>query len=457
MKKCLVVTGLAGILVGAAFIGADSPRGAASPPDKLEIRVEPAMALMGTPFSLTISGLRAGEQATLEASSTDKRGRLWRSEAVFSANERGRIDVAASAPVSGSYDVADIFGPLWSMKPPATPGKRSASYANDEVDGWSVEFSVRDPSGRSASALLRRVYQMPGDALVRVPLDEKGLRGFLYYPAKGGPFQGVLLLGGSNGGLYEWLAQAMASRGFAVLTLAYFNYPGLPAELVEIPLEYFHQAVAWMKEQPAIRPGRLELVGGSKGGELVLLLASRYDDFNAVVAWTPAAHAWEGLSQKYFNKDYAPRSSWSFAGQPLPFLEFKARPEDKQKELSGELDSYVALHNRALTENGPDLLEKAAIPVERINAPILLITGTEDHTWPAADFCRAITARLKKAGFAREVRHISHPGAGHGSFLPYLITAATAPINGGGDRANASAGFDSWKETIAFLEKYRGR
>jgi dienelactone hydrolase len=409
---------------------------------------------MGTPFSITISGLKPGERVTLKARTTDKRGRLWQSSAVFSASDEGTVDVSTSVPVSGSYSVADVFGPLWSMKPPETQGQRPASFANDEVNGWEVEFSAVDSSGLAASAFLRRVYQMPGQGLVRVPLEKDGMRGFLYYPAEGGPFPGVLLLGGSGGGLYEWLAQAMASNGFAVLTLAYFNYPGLPSELVEIPLEYFFRAVAWMKVQPVIRADRLGLAGGSKGGELALLLASQLGDFQAVVAWTPAAHVWEGITMKFFSPEYLPVSSWSLNGRALPFISFKFLPEEREKEKNGQLNSYIPAHKRSLAEADASSLEKALIPMEKIKAPLLLISGTEDQTWPADEFCREIVARLRNAHFPYEVKHVSHQDAGHMSFLPYLITANTAPISGGTDRANAAAGFDSWRELIAFLRKH---
>jgi dienelactone hydrolase len=448
------------LLLTSLVRGDAGPLGPAGPPPRsspLSVQVRPEVAIMGTPFTLMISGLNPKEQVTVEARSTDRRGRSWQSAAVFEASASGTVDISAQAPVSGSYAATDVLGLLWSMKPTPSNDKRPPSYAQDEVNGWTVDFTARESLGRFALARLRRVYQMPGQGLVRVPLDQDGMAGFLYYPAKGGPFPGVLILGGSNGGLYEWLAQAFASEGFAALTLAYFNYPGQPAELVEIPIEYFAKATAWLKAQPNVDPRRLGLVGGSKGGELALLVASRADDFRAVIAWTPAAHAWEGLSQKYFSPDYVPRSSWSFQGKPLPFVEFKARPEDKEKEMKGELDSYVALHKRSLAENDPAVLERAAIPVEKIRAPLLLVTGTLDQTWPADEFCREIAAKLREAGFPYELKHVSHKDAGHGSFLPYLITANTAPINGGTDRANAAAGFDSWKETIAFLRKHLGR
>jgi dienelactone hydrolase len=420
----------------------------------LRIDLSPATALMGTPFSFTVSGLKPGERVVIKGSTVDSKGRAWNSQAEFLASARGTIDLAQQAPVSGSYSGADVFGLLWSMRPPETPGQRPPSYAADETNGWTVDFIATDSAGNTAAVRLLRVYQMPGEGLVRIPLRQDGMIGFLYCPAKGGPFPGVIILGGSGGGLYEWLAQAVASNGFAALTLAYFKYADLPAELVEIPLEYFHKAAAWLKARPEVRADRIGLAGGSKGGELALLLASRYDDFQAVVGWAPGAHSWEGHSRKYFAPDYIPVASWSAGGKPLPFISFKATPEDKAKEIKGELRSFIEMHHVALAQAGPDLIEQASIPVERIRAPLLLVSGTLDQTWPADEFCREILGRLEKAQFPYEVRHVSNPNAGHMSFLPFLITANTAAINGGEDRANAVAGFRSWKELLDFLRRH---
>jgi dienelactone hydrolase len=104
------------------------------------------------------------------------------------------------------------------------------------------------------------------------------------------------------------LAQAFAANGFAALTLAWFRYQGLPRELVEIPLEYFDRAAAWMEAQPEVRAGGLGLIGGSKGGEAALIAASRNSAFRAVVAMTPAAHMWEGHTLRFFSPEYIPVS-----------------------------------------------------------------------------------------------------------------------------------------------------
>ena len=420
----------------------------------LKISASPSVALYGEPFSVRVTGLRPGERAAIKASSRDGRGKDWEATVFFEADASGAVDVGRHAPVSGSYEGADIFGLLWSMKQADPDSKKPTRYIDDEVNGWTVDYTVTDEAGATASTRLRCVFQRPGRPLVRVPLETDGLYGFLYHPAQGGPFPGVIILGGSNGGLYEWLARAFASNGFAALTIAYFGYRDLPAELVEIPLERFPNAVAWLKSQPAVRSDRIGLVGGSKGGELAMLLASRYDDYRAVVGWTPAAHVWEGLSQKFFSQDYQPLSSWSINGKGLPFMAFKASAEDKAREFRGEIDSFIPFHKDSMARSDPAAIERARIPVEDIKAPILLISGTDDHTWPAGEFCEVIVATLKKSGFPYEVKHVSHEGGGHQSFLPYFVTNGHGGISGGTPRVDAKSGYISWAETIAFLHRH---
>jgi dienelactone hydrolase len=157
---------------------------------------------------------------------------------------------------------------------------------------------------------------------------------------------------------------------------------------------------------------------------------------------------------KFFSPEYTPRSSWAFNGRALPFVKFVYLQEEKEKEQKGELRSFIAAHHRSLAQADPVLLEKAAIPVEKIKAPILLISGTDDQTWPADEFCREIAARLQKANLPFELKAISHKGGGHMSFLPYLITANRGGTSGGSPQVDAKAGFISWGETISFLQKH---
>jgi dienelactone hydrolase len=325
-----------------------------------------------------------------------------------------------------------------------------------------VDLTATNSVGTTATTRFRCVFQRPGEALVRIPLEQDGLRGFLYYPADGGPFPGLIILGGSEGRLFEGWAQAFAGNGFAALSLAWFAYPGLPEELVEIPLEYFDRAAAWMKAQPKVKAGGIGLIGGSKGGEAALLAASRNSDFRAVVAMTPAAHMWEGHTLRFFTPDYKPVSSWSLGGRPLPYIPFKATPEEKELERKGELASFVKFFREGLAQADPAMVQKAAIPVEKIAGPILLISGTDDRIWPAQDFCAAILTRLKEARFPYEVKYLSIEKGGHSSCLPFLVTANRGLLidgdpSGGSPQADARGGYRSWAEILAFLHRHLDR
>ncbi len=429
---------------------------------ELKIVATPSIALYGEPFSWKVSGLRPGERVTVRAASKDARRMAWESEAVFEADASGGVDLGVQAPVAGGYGEADVFGLLWSMKPTGPESGKPIAYRNDGINGWTVDLTAVDSAGATATTRFRCVSQRPGEALVRVPLEQDGLKGFLYYPAEGGPFPGVILLGGSEGGLLETWARTLAANGFASLTLAWFGYPGVPDELVEIPLEYFDRAAEWMKSHPKVKAGGLGLMGGSKGGEAALLAASRNRAFRAVVAMTPAAHMWEGHTMRFFSPDYKPVSSWSLGGSPLPYIPFKVTSAEKEMERKGELGSFVSFFRDGLAQADPQLVDKAAIPVEKIAAPILLISGTDDRIWPAGEFCAMITARLKKAGFPREVRHVIIEGGGHSSCMPFLITANRGLLidgdpSGGSPQADARGGYRSWAETIAFLHRHLDR
>lgn len=50
---------------------------------------------------------------------------------------------------------------------------------------------------------------------------------------------GVVDLYGTAGGLVEYRAALLASHGFVVLALAYFNFDDLPSGLDQLHVEYF--------------------------------------------------------------------------------------------------------------------------------------------------------------------------------------------------------------------------
>jgi outer membrane protein assembly factor BamB/dienelactone hydrolase len=220
-----------------------------------------------------------------------------------------------------------------------------------------------------------------------------------FYPASESGRPGVLVLGGSSGGIPTELAQIARKSGCAVLALAYFGEHGLPHELEMIPLEYFQQPVEWLLNSGKTDPRSLVIVGWSKGAELALLLAARDRRIRGVVAISPSSVAWAGILR---NWERTPSSSWSSGGKPVPFV-----PYTKTKESGSLLEMY----NHSL-DTAVDL-DEAVIPVEKIEGPVLLISGGRDSLWPAERMANAICDRAKKKGCQFTFRHLCFPHGGH--------------------------------------------
>lgn len=269
-----------------------------------------------------------------------------------------------------------------------------------------------------------------------------------YYPgagpeAGGGRRPAILLLGGSEGGLgaaADGQARLLAREGFTVLALAYYRLPGQPQRFELIPLETFTHALDWLKAHEGVDPARLAIMGTSKGAEAALLVASRRSDIGAVVAAVPSQVAWQG-----FDWSFAPvnTSSWSEGGKPVPYLPIKT--------VGWNGDIY-----------GPSLAEaarhpEAAIPVERIAAPVLLLCGEEDKLWPSCPMARAVKARRDEAAGALATTLLAYPDAGHFGVGPALPEGRDVPamitMFGGSAEGNVAARADGWPRTIAFLKQ----
>jgi hypothetical protein len=66
-----------------------------------------------------------------------------------------------------------------------------------------------------------------------------------------------------------------------------------------------------------------------------------------------------------------------------------------------------------------DAAAAAAIPVERIGGPVLLISSTGDEMWPATRMSRRLISRLEANGFAHPHRHVEVAG-GHTAVVDHF-------------------------------------
>jgi dienelactone hydrolase len=444
LSLALVVLLVAGPGVSRSFTETPSPN----------LRVTPEAGLLDESISIRASGLLAFEQVTLQATAVDTANRTWRSTATFVADQNGELDPAVRPSFQGSYTGVDAMGLFWSMQPELEPSGNDrpggvVPFARPTSGSFRVRIELTRESGQmAASGETERLITAPGVRVTEV--REAGLTGRLYEPAGAGRHPAVVVLPGSSGGVPNFIAPTLASRGYAVLLLGYFNAQGRPPNLIEIPLEYFARAFAWLKSRPSVAPGKLAVLGISRGGELALLLGATFPEVNAVVAHVPSHVVWEGVDARARvggdGRFAAPgKSAWTYHGQPLPFVRKTVAPDRLTRYPLASIDMMNPAARPA------DEISRAAIPVERTRGPILLTSGTGDLVWPSTTMAEAVVERLRRNKYRFKFEHLRYPHAGHAFFWePNMPTYSTYPL-GGTAEINAHAAADCWPKVLRFL------
>ena len=218
--------------------------------------------------------------------------------------------------------------------------------------------------------------------------------------------QPLIVAFGGGGGGNDWSRDYMKGKrdtlikkGYAVLAIGYFRYEGAPKELDRISLNAISDTIMSIAKSHKIDANKIALIGGSKGGELVLNLASRYIQFKAVIAMSTShvsfpANTWSTNT-----------SSWMYNGKEVPYV--PATLETISPAIKGDL--FYAFSTML---QDTEAVKKAEIPVENIKGPILILSGKADAQWPSTSMSNKITERLNTNKFTFYNKHIALNG-GH--------------------------------------------
>lgn len=417
----------------------------------IHLDVTPLRSLIDESVAIRVSGLAPGQMVKLWARARDANNEDWASSASFVADSDGQIDVTTQQPIAGSYRKVDPMGLFWSMRP---VNKTSpALFLTEPRKPVEIELIAEMNGTTIGGVRLERCFAAPG--VVGEPVQEQGLVGAFYHPADPGPYPAIMILSGSDGNIRENQAALLASHGFAALTLRYFGAEGLPKNLVHIPLEYFETAIRWLQAQRMVNGKKLGVIGLSRGGELALLLGATFPAIKAVVACSPS-----GLVQAGIERRYA-RSAWTYHGKPLqqavvrwtPFLWFKLMWQFIRQQAFPMRDMFLTeLKDRKH-------LDEAAIHVEDIQGPILLISGDDDKMFPSTLFSALIMQRLAEHHHPHADQHLHYQGAGHFVSFPYgypylppFVKRVQGLAVGGTVEDTAASLADSWPKILAFFE-----
>ncbi|XP_025911211.1 bile acid-CoA:amino acid N-acyltransferase [Apteryx rowi] len=408
-----------------------------------ELTVTPPSSLADRPVRVRVRGLAPSQLVTLLASLTDERGVRFQARAFYRADGDGEVDAERHAALGGDFAGVWPMGLFWFLRPDALFQRL---VKRDVAGGpFRVRLEVFDalrlvtgPEDQPlAACTAERWYVGPG--VQRAPVREGRVRGALFLPPGAGPFPGVIDMFGGAGGLIEFRAGLLASRGFAVLALAFFAYDDLPRALAELDLEYFEEAADLLLRHPKVRGPGLGVIGVSKGAEVALAMAAFLPQVAATV-WI--------------------NGTASLHGTPLLYKDVRIPPIPYYPERL-VLTELGALDNASVFGDPRDPAHSgSAIPVEKVRGKVLFVVGEADRNFNSKLFAELATARMRKDSY----RLLCYPGAGHlieppGSPLCSIsgIRGSPMPVLWGGEpQPHARAQEHSWQEIIRFLELHLG-
>ncbi len=210
-----------------------------------------------------------------------------------------------------------------------------------------------------------------------------------------------------------------------------------------------------------VRPahGFVAISGQSRGGELVLLLGATFpEEVSAVVAYVPGAvvHSGQNAADPKIGRE---GPTWLLGGKPLPHVWENNRTASWKPFDEGPAPHR---HERAILTalQDPEAVARARIPVERIQGPVMLLSATDDGSWPSSLYSGMVRDKLAEVGHPHEVRWLDFQDGGHLIVFPYVPTTQMVyahPVSGmistsgGNPRDNARADEASWAGVLQFL------
>jgi dienelactone hydrolase len=396
--------------------------GQAGQSGQVAIAVSAPTALADQAISISVTGLATGQRITIAAQAVDDAHRVWRAQATYTAGQHGEVNLTSALPAAGTYPSADGMGLFWSMT--TLPGESGNEYFTpaqpQSQPSFPVRLTVTSDGKLLASRTVTRYWMASGETARVLTLKADRVAGVLFLPRPGtARHPGVLVFGGAEGGMSQtFTAALLAAHGYPALTVAYFDWPGLPDQLQRIPLEYFVTAGRILASQPGVDPSHLLVMGYSRGSEAALLLADHFPGlFHGAIVYSPSS-------------DVNPAENTALA------------------YISGV---------PAWTLGGKGVWP-APIPVNDVSGPVLAIAGDSDALWNSGPSADQISSELDVDRSPYRHQALVYLNAGHGvGTFPYQpIGTAALQALGGTRAADVAAQRASWTAVLGQLAQLSG-
>lgn len=359
--------------------------------------IVPSTALpFDQPVPLRVEGCAPLDVVDVRTRLTDRQGRPWEAWARFAAQADGTVDPGRDSPLEASYFGFDPVGMLWSMAPLAPQSEPFEL----EPGPTRMQVSATNPHEEPCQADVTRLVGQPGE-----PFGP----GELF---RGQAGQGAVLLLGSQGVPREGAAM-LAQHGFTCWALA------LPAR--PVPLEWLGERLAELARDH----DQVRLCATGRAGEYALLAATLRPRLDALAICSGSGLAFA--------------DSWL----GVPGIEVDLTQRKRRQREAYE----AAVADRERRDVG-------RIPVEKIEAPLLFVSGQQDGYWPASAFSELAMQRLRKLGQEFPAEHVTFEQAGHllgpERGIPHRPTGFLADL-GGRPAHQAQAQRASWEKLLSFF------
>lgn len=253
----------------------------------------------------------------------------------------------------------------------------------------------------------------------------------------------IVVFGGSEGECEQWFGERYAPLGYEVLCLYFFGKENQPSKLSKVSIDFFEEALTYLNH-----PDDLCVYGVSKGAELALLLATRYDCIDHVILNEPSSHIFPGMKIS--------ESAWTYHGKQLQTASIPKQAylptlgfffDLLIKKPTGCIKSYDAIMEYQKNIN------IGRIPVEDIkdDVDILMFAATDDRMWPSV-----LMANIIKEHKPTNTEIILLEGAGHMFYVDCLLLETNGCIvyTGGTIEKNKEANTIFQQEIESHLAKW---
>nr|XP_046229577.1 acyl-coenzyme A thioesterase 1 [Scatophagus argus]XP_046229578.1 acyl-coenzyme A thioesterase 1 [Scatophagus argus] len=405
---------------------------------QIRLRILPSVrCLFDKPVQIKVEGLPPHKPVELRSKHVDDRGVNFKASALYKADEIGQVDVCRAPSLRGSYTGVEPMGLFWAMAP-ETPHSKLTKKTVLSPTLVEIEAVSGETGELLASETNERGFMTEG--MKRIPVQEGRVRGVLFVPPGKGPFPGVLDLYTFGGGLSEPRASLLANKGYVVLALAYYGYKDLPKNPKMLDLEYFEEAVTYLKKQPDVKGPGIGIISISHSGGLALLMSSFLSGISATVCIN-GCNGNTVIPLRYKDLVIPPLS---------PVM------KNIKMTASGLADIRDALPDPLLEKN-----RASVIPIERASCQFLFAVAGDDRNWNSAFFAKQAAATLRNHG-KESFEVVTYPKAGHFlevPHMPYCPSGFHAAVGcnvvfGGEPKTHCDAQLDLWERVQQFFKSH---